>query len=510
MAIFEILYLACAVVLGLYGGYSLLLTGLYLFHARRGEPVPPQPHEWPTVTVQLPIYNEGPAAERALSVLAQLDYPRDRLEIQVLDDSTDDTRERLARAVEALCAEGLWVRHLTREDRAGYKAGALAAGLAQASGELCAIFDADFYPDADFLKRLVPYFADESVACVQARWTHTNRDYSSLTAVQALYLDSHFVVDQLARCRSGLLVQFNGTGGVWRRSAIEEAGGWQADTLVEDLDLSYRVQLQGRRIVYLPDVTVPGELPVQIMAFKRQQARWAQGATQAALKLMGPLWRSRRPLTNKIESTMRLWAYSAQAIGFVLFLVTLPIIVYGRQVLSASPWLLLAFVGPVTLSSVAQFAQGHGAWRRLVALPLVMLVAPGLALNTVWAMLKALAGVRGVFDRTPKYGVGRPGERWESSAYVLHSDWLTWAEAGVAALSVGWLMSRHLNWSKVSGALLFPAGLVLVAGWSVWQSIQRQRWLAKNQKRATALPGGVAQRQSEREVVGRNGPGPAW
>ncbi|MGQ9682162.1 MAG: glycosyltransferase [Anaerolineae bacterium] len=509
MDVLEFLYLACAVVLGVYGCYSLVLTGLYLFHARRGEPIPPPPDEWPTVTVQLPIYNEGPTAERALATLGQLDYPRDHLEIQVLDDSTDDTRERLAAATEALRAQGLQVRHLIREDRTGFKAGALSAGLAQATGELCAIFDADFLPRADFLKRVVPYFADENVACVQTRWTHANRDYSWLTALQALYLDSHFVIDQTARSRAGLLVQFNGTCGIWRRSAIDEAGGWQADTLTEDLDLSYRVQIQGRRIIYLPDVTVPGELPVQIMALKRQQARWAQGATQAALKLLGPLWRSRRPLTNKIESTMRLWAYIAQAMGFVLFLLTLPIIVYGKHVYAASPWLLLAFVGPVTLSCVAQIAQGRGALRRLLALPLLLLMAPGLALNTIWAMFKAFAGVRSRFERTPKYGVGRSGEHWEANAYAAHSDWLTWVEVGIAALSAGWLLSQHLNWSKVSGALLFPASMVLVAGCSVWQSIQRQRWLVKNQKRATA-PSSGAQASRDREIIRRGGPGVAW
>jgi len=247
--------------------------------------------------------------ERLLNAAAGLDYPRDRLEIQVLDDSIDATRRVAALTVARLQRQGIDVVHITRPDRAGFKAGALATGLAEAKGELIAIFDADFLPPPDFLRRVVPHFADPTVGCIQTRWGHLNRDYSPFTQVQALGVDGHFVVEQTARSRAGLFINFNGTAGVWRRACIEDAGGWQGDTLTEDLDLSYRAQLRGWRMGYLPDVVVPAELPAQISAFKRQQARWAQGSIQTALKLLGPLLRSAQPWSVKLEGVVHLTSY---------------------------------------------------------------------------------------------------------------------------------------------------------------------------------------------------------
>ena len=309
MAVAEFLYALCVVLLSLYGFNSLVLTWLYLRHRHDPNPASPPPEIWPHVTVQLPIYNEMYTIERLLSAVAGLDYPDGRLEIQVLDDSTDDTRRVAARTVARLRQRGIDVAHVTRRDRADFKAGALAAGMARAKGELVAIFDADFIPPPDFLRRVVPHFADPAIGCVQTRWGHINRDYSFFTRAQALGVDGHFVVEQTARSRAGLFINFNGTAGVWRRACIEDAGGWQGDTITEDLDLSYRAQLRGWRMGYLPHVVVPAELPVQISAFKRQQSRWAQGSIQTVLKMIGPLLRSSQPWRVKLGGVVHLTNY---------------------------------------------------------------------------------------------------------------------------------------------------------------------------------------------------------
>ncbi|HET7091501.1 MAG TPA: cellulose synthase family protein, partial [Anaerolineae bacterium] len=275
MALIELVYAFAIAALSIYGFNSLYLVWRYARTRRRPVIEPPAPREWPRATIQLPIYNERHTIERLLDAVAAIDYPRHRLQVQVLDDSTDDTVERVTALVDRLRREGLNAIHRHRGKRTGFKAGALAAALDEASGEFIAIFDADFVPPPDFLRRTIPWFAGDRVGCVQARWEHLNRDYSRLTRAQALGVDGHFVVEQAARDRSGLFVNFNGTAGVWRKACIVDAGGWQHDTLTEDLDLSYRAQLRGWRFVYLPDLAVPAELPVQMDAYKRQQARWA-------------------------------------------------------------------------------------------------------------------------------------------------------------------------------------------------------------------------------------------
>ena len=281
------LYYLVLSVLALYGMHRLVLLAIFFWTRRRNPERPPDPDLWPRVTVQLPIFNERYVATRLIDAVCALDYPRDRLEIQVLDDSTDDTRERVAACVERQRRLGFDIRHLHRTDRTGYKAGALAAGCAEARGDLLAIFDADFVPPTDFLLRTVPYFADQEIGVVQARWEHVNRDYSLLTQAQAIFLDAHFRIEHQARNRGGNFFNFNGTAGLWRRQAIDDAGGWQHDTLTEDLDLSYRAQLAGWRFLFLPDVVAPAELPVDANAFKRQQFRWAKGSVQTARKLLG-------------------------------------------------------------------------------------------------------------------------------------------------------------------------------------------------------------------------------
>src|SRR5262245_57605688 len=286
-------YLGVLLTLALYGFHRSTLVFLY-YRNRRRDPEPAQRFsERPRVTVQLPLFNEMYVASRLLDAVAQIDYPRDRFEVQVLDDSTDETQEICRAKVAELAATGLDIKYIHRSDRTGFKAGALANGMRNARGEFLMVFDADFLPGPDIVERVIHFFADERVGMVQVRWEHVNRDYSRLTELQAMMLDGHFVIEHTARHRSGRFFNFNGTAGIWRRSAIDDAGGWSHDTLTEDMDLSYRAQLRGWEFVYLKDVVSPAELPVEMNAFKSQQFRWAKGSIQVAKKLLPSILRSK-------------------------------------------------------------------------------------------------------------------------------------------------------------------------------------------------------------------------
>jgi cellulose synthase/poly-beta-1,6-N-acetylglucosamine synthase-like glycosyltransferase len=294
-----VIYYLVLGVLFVYGLHRLLLVALYYRSRERLAGTKPALDEWPMVTVQLPLYNEKYVAQRLIDAVCRFDYPRKRLEIQVLDDSTDNTRELVAQHVAHYREQGFQITHIHRSDRAGFKAGALKAGLDRARGNFLAVFDADFTPEPSFLKETLPSFAESDVGMVQARWGHLNRGYSLLTRVQAIFLDGHFAIEHAARNGSGRFFNFNGTAGVWRRQAILDAGGWHHDTLTEDLDLSYRAQLAGWRFVFLPHTLAPAELPVDVNAFKRQQHRWAKGSVQTARKLLGPLLRASLPLKGQ-------------------------------------------------------------------------------------------------------------------------------------------------------------------------------------------------------------------
>jgi cellulose synthase/poly-beta-1,6-N-acetylglucosamine synthase-like glycosyltransferase len=479
MPIIEILYAVCAILLGTYGLNNLMLTGIYLRH--RGEPVPepPAPEDWPQVTVQLPIYNELHTAERLLTTVAALDYPHDRLEIQVLDDSTDDTRELAAQAVEGLHDQGHDIIHVTRRDRSGFKAGALAAGMDRAKGELVAIFDADFMPESDFLRRVVPHFADPAVGCVQTRWGHVNREYSAFTQTQALGVDGHFVVQQAARSQAGLFLNFNGTAGIWRRACIDDAGGWQGDTLTEDLDLSYRAQLRGWRIAYLPDVVVPAELPAQISAFKRQQARWAQGSIETARKLMGPLLRSDQPRHVKLEGVLHLTGYLVHPLMLSIILLTFPMSFSRSWVVLGIPWLMVTAAGPPLLYVVAQTAGGR-AWRhRLRFLPLLVMLGMGLSLSNTGAVLRGALGISRSFQRTPKFDLRRSADAWVGSVYALRADWLVLGEIALGIMVLLMFAMPNIRWTFVPWLLLYAGGFIYVAGINLYQNHQLRRWLAR-------------------------------
>src|SRR3954470_9886957 len=301
-------YFFVVIVLAIYGWHRYYLVYLYMSNRDKEPKIGPALDPLPVVTIQLPLYNEMYVAERLIDAVCAIDYPRERLEIQVLDDSTDETRSIAELAARRYAAQGIDIKYIHRLDRTGYKAGALEAALKVARGEFVGIFDADFIPTADFLNQLIPHFRDPKVGMVQARWGHINQDYSLLTKIQAILLDGHFVLEHGGRNRAGCFFNFNGTAGVWRRAAIDAAGGWQHDTLTEDLDLSYRAQLLGWRFVFLPHLVSPAEVPVEMNSFKSQQHRWAKGSIQTCMKLLPTILRSKQPLKVKVEAFFHLTA----------------------------------------------------------------------------------------------------------------------------------------------------------------------------------------------------------
>jgi cellulose synthase/poly-beta-1,6-N-acetylglucosamine synthase-like glycosyltransferase len=422
-----VLYFFVLSILAIYGWHRYYLVYLYMKNrhkaAGRGA-APPALRELPAVTIQLPIYNEMYVADRLIDAVCEMDYPRELLEIQVLDDSTDETCEIAELAVRRHAARGLDIHYLHRVDRTGFKAGALEAGLKVAKGQFIAIFDADFIPSADFLVRTLPYFAaDERIGMVQARWGHINHDYSLLTKIQSILLDAHFVLEHGGRNRSGCFFNFNGTAGVWRREAIDTAGGWQHDTLTEDLDLSYRAQLIGWRFVFLPDLVSPAEVPVEMTSFKSQQHRWAKGSTQTCLKLLPRILRSNQPLAVKAEAFFHLSANFNYLLMSLLSVLMFPAM-WVRYNMGWTEMLLIdvPLFAAATLSVcnfyVVSQRELYPDWRaRLKYLPFLMSIGIGLCVNNTRAVLEAIFGKQSEFARTPKYGIEREGDEWVGKKY---------------------------------------------------------------------------------------------
>jgi cellulose synthase/poly-beta-1,6-N-acetylglucosamine synthase-like glycosyltransferase len=375
------------------------------------------PHEVPHVTVQLPVYDEPEVVERLIEAVARLDWPGERLEIQVLDDSTDDTPARAAAAIARRRRAGVRITHLRRARRDGFKAGALAAGLAQARGELVAVFDADFVPTRDFLRRAVTAFADPRVGVVQARWGHLNRHRSWITAAQATMLDAHFTLEHATRAAGGLFLNFNGTAGVWRRSCIAAAGGWSHDTLTEDLDLSYRAQLLGWRVAYVNQLVAPAELPAAMSALMTQQHRWAKGSIQTARKLLPRILAARLPARVKLEAFVHLTGNVAYPLVLVLALLLLPVLLMpatlpGFLVLALQAMVVLLGMVPVAAFLAIGRREAGAGWRRAIAdVPGALLLGIGLTLNNSRAVWEGLRGRGGRFERTPKTGDEGAGPR---------------------------------------------------------------------------------------------------
>ncbi|RAK69744.1 cellulose synthase family protein [Hymenobacter edaphi] len=452
------------------------------FVAAATAPAPPLPadaRQWPRVTVQLPVYNELNVVERIIDAAAALDYPADRLQIQLLDDSTDESVALAAARVAHHRARGVDIEQVRRPDRQGYKAGALAHGLASATGELVAIFDADFVPAPDFLRLTVPYFlADARLGVVQTRWGHLNEDYSLLTELQAFGLNAHFLVEQVGRNAGHHFINFNGTGGVWRRRCIEQAGGWQADTLTEDLDLSYRAQLGGWHFRYLPAVVAPAELPAQMDALRSQQHRWNKGGAETARKHLGRVWRSAAlPLRTKLYATAHLLNSAVFVAVLLMGLLSVPLLL----VQTTTPELGWVFrlAGLSVLSLTPLVAYYHAAWRwnggrgasgRAFApkLLLFLSISMGLSLHNGWAVLTGLAGRLTPFVRTPKSGLSTKGARLRR--YRTGSvNGQTVLEALLALYFAGgiYLAFRLDNYGLLPFHLLLTAGYAAVVYYSV-------------------------------------------
>ena len=427
----------------------------------------------PRVTVQLPLYNERYVARRIIEAAAALDYPRDRLHIQVLDDSTDDTTELIQSRITQLQSEGLHIDLIHRSNRTGYKAGALANGLSRTDGEFIAIFDADFIPRPDFLKRTVPYFfADECIGVVQARWGHLNGADNLLTRSQTLAIDAHFAVEQFARSASRLLFSFNGSCGLWRRRCIEESGGWQADTLTEDFDLSYRAQLRGWRFVFVRDVVVPGEVPPQIQAYTQQQARWALGSTQVLLKLGVPLLTSDLSLRQRIMGFLQLCQYAIQPVMLLAVMLTpLMILTHSLVNLSIAPLGVVGFGAPM-LCIFGQQALYYDWVKRSFYFPALMVFSSGLAVNNSRAVLAALLGRRFEFHRTPKFHIEGKPNRWQRSRYAaaIRND-VIWEVAFAIYMLLAMALSYEVEPSFVPYFLLYALAFLIVAGWGL-----KDRW----------------------------------
>lgn len=495
MLVLTLLHAAAAILLAVYGANSLLLTALYLRRRPQNQTNPPPPAHWPAVTVQLPVFNELHVTERLLAAVARLEYPRDRLQIQVLDDSTDETTIIAAACVERYRLQGLEIQHLRRSERPGFKAGALAAALPQATGEFIAIFDADFVPEPDFLLRTVPALAaNDKAGYLQTRWAHLNDDYSMLTRAQALALDGHFVVEQTVRQGRGWFFGFNGTAGLWRRECIDDAGGWQADTLCEDLDLSYRAQLHGWQGLYLGDVAAPAEIPPQLAALKRQQARWATGSIQTFRKLSHSVAGSKRPLSHRIEGLIHLGAYFCHPLMLLLLLLTLPLLWFDGFANSPVRWMMaylgIASVGPPLLYAVSQRTlhrgeAGRQGWLwRLTALPLLVLLGTGMALNNTVAVARGLRRRPADFRRTPKFQLEQRNGQWRDKPYALPLGGMVLGELALtlyALATVGVALLRGHTYA-VPFLLLYVLGFGMMVGVGVaqargvgWPSVLRHR-----------------------------------
>ena len=498
-------YFLVLVILAAYGIHRYALVYNY-FKNRSCVPGPPPPvTTWPKVTIQLPIYNERYVIERLVEAVTQFDYPRENLEIQVLDDSTDETQEVARNCVERYQHLGFAITYLHRDGREGFKAGALQAGLKSATGEFVAIFDADFIPPADFLRRTIPYFADEKLAMVQTRWSYINRNYSALTEVEAILLDGHFVMEHSSRFRSGFFFNFNGTAGAWRRTAIEDAGGWQHDTLTEDTDLSYRAQLRGWHFLYLPEVDCPSELPVEMNAFKSQQARWAKGLMQTAKKILPRVLRSNLPDAVKAEAVFHLTANVSYPLMVFLSIILLPAMIVRFY----QGWLQVMVIDvPLFLASTCSISSFYLAservlfpktWRRtFLYLPFVMAVGIGLSVRNALGVLEAIFGVKSEFVRTPKYrveGKSKQQAAWMRKSYRRSGGWMPFVEVllGIYFSVAVFYAIQIENYATVPFLLLFVWGYLYTGLMSLGQTyFERLRFGVESgevRPAATGAPG---------------------
>jgi len=477
-------YLSILVILAMYGIHRYHLVFLYLKHKNKVAKPKATLDLLPRVTVQLPVYNELYVVERLIEAACAIRYPRELLEIQLLDDSTDGTADLAAACVEKHREMGFNIHRIHRTNRRGFKAGALENGLKLTAGELIAIFDADFIPAPNFLEDVIDYFSDPQIGMVQVRWGHINREYSILTQVESVILDGHFVIEHGGRHLSGRFFNFNGTAGIWRRTAIESAGGWQHDTLTEDTDLSYRAQMAGWKFLYLPHIVCPAELPVEMNSFKSQQARWAKGLIQTAIKLLPRILRSRLPLKIKIEAFFHLTANISYPLMIALSFLLLPsmIVRFSQgwfQMLYVDLPLWLASTASVSMFYLISQKELYPDWRvRLKYLPFLMSVGIGLSVSNSKAVMEALLGIKSSFKRTPKYRIESRKDRWVTKKYLRRTGVMPLFELTLGAYFglVVFYAFVNQNYPTIPFLMLFVVGFTYMGLMSILH-MTLHRWL---------------------------------
>jgi cellulose synthase/poly-beta-1,6-N-acetylglucosamine synthase-like glycosyltransferase len=476
-------YFIVLFILALYGLHRYWLVYDYYAYSKNVPAQPPPVTAWPRVTIQLPIFNERYVIERLVEAISRFDYPAELLDVQVLDDSTDETREVARNCVERLAAQGMPVVYIHRNHREGYKAGALENGLKTSKGQFVAIFDADFIPEPDFLRLTIPYFMNPSggasIGMVQARWTYLNTDYSLLTQVETILLDGHFVVEHGARSRRGTFFNFNGTAGVWRRKAIDQAGGWQHDTLTEDTDLSYRAQLQGWKFLYLPHIECASELPVDMNGFKAQQARWAKGLMQTAKKILPKVFKANVPWHVKSEAFFHLTANISYPLMVLLSTMLLPAMIvrfyqgWFQMLVIDLPLFLASTCSISSFYLVAQKELRPKTWyRTLLYMPFVMATGIGISVRNAQGVIEAIVGKKSEFARTPKYNIAGKKGCYAKKSYRNKAGWMPFAEIllGVYfAFTVVYAVLNE-NYATVPFLLLFVWGYLYTGCMSLGQT----------------------------------------
>jgi cellulose synthase/poly-beta-1,6-N-acetylglucosamine synthase-like glycosyltransferase len=461
-------YFAVMIVLALYGIHRYTLCYLYFKYKKNYNPNPPSHFaELPRVTVQLPIFNEQFVIDRLIEAVCAMEYTREKLEIQVLDDSTDETQQVAQGIVERYKALGHPIEYIHRTNRYGFKAGALDAGLKVAKGEFVAIFDADFVPPPEWLMKVIHHFAEPGIGMVQTRWGHLNRNYSMLTQIEAILLDGHFVMEHGARARTGEFFNFNGTAGMWRRKAIEDGGGWQHDTLTEDTDLSYRSQIAGWKFKYLPDVECPSELPIEMTAFKTQQARWAKGLIQTSIKILPQVFRSNASRSTKIESVYHLTANLSYPLMVIMSALLVPAMIcrfyqgWFQMLLIDFPLFTASSFSIAVFYLLSERELFPKTWKKtFYYLPFLMALGIGLTITNTKAVMEALFGIKSAFVRTPKYRVAKKGEKSQAAKYRKRLKLAPWVELLMGCYFAGaiWYTFTNKNYFTAPFLILFVIG----------------------------------------------------
>lgn len=482
-------YIGALTILFIFGSHGFIIIYHYLKHRHQRDDLSENMEgHYPNVTIQLPIYNEMYVIERLIKTTCEMDYPKDKLEIQVLDDSTDETVEIVANIVKEYQLKGFDIQHVHRTDRTGYKAGALKEGLKTAKGEFVAVFDADFIPRKNFLLVVLPYFKDPKIGMVQTRWEHLNRSYSLITQIQALALDGHFVLEQQVRNKAGYFINFNGTSGIWRKECIFDAGNWEADTLTEDLDLSYRAQLKGWKFKYLTDFTTPSEIPSEINSLKSQQFRWTKGAVETGRKMLFRVWRAKIPFKTKIMCTFHLTNNIVFPFILIACLLNMPIVLLKN---TGQYDIYFIFMSVFVLAFIASFLvylysqkDVYDDWRsRILLFPLFMAGSMGFAVNNTKAVFEALMNKKSEFVRTPKYGIEGEKDTWMDKKYTQKKvvKFSVILELLIAIYSLACVVVSFitLQISAIPFQLMYTFGFGLVAYLSIKHVVETNKKIAK-------------------------------